>query len=242
MGIAVGLAINTKQNCIVLLPIGLITIALRDYEANIEDIWRRWVHILKKWVIYGAIIFFITLILNPFLWKFPTRAVRAAGEERVNLLGRQIHDYSPGSSGLFLKSLPAQTMTFIVHLFITKPMFAETANYSHQIDPSTEAYMSIPGHNFLRGILAGGCMIILMLFGFMTSLVRMRTMLPTRKQAISILILCTVGLGAAAATQMVLPWQRYIMALIPFVCLWVAYGIDGLFKSTKKSPLDYKGA
>lgn len=229
VGLAIAFAVNAKQTCVVLIPVGLIAISLP--ETHHEEPRRNlsWRQLILKWAQFGAVILLLTLALNPYLWKYPLQAAQAAWYERVDLLNRQLADYAQSSAGLFSGGLTNRAGVLIAHTFMTPPVIAETSNYTTQIEPSAAAYFKIPGHNLLRGMLAGSVMLTMSLAGIVINLLGLRKSVPDKRRAFVLLMFTTLALGAAVFSQMVLPWQRYITALVPIACLWIALFLDLTF-------------
>jgi hypothetical protein len=101
--------------------------------------------------------------------------------------------------------------------------FAETSNYQGQTAASEEAYLAFPGHNLLRGLGWGSALFAITLFGMLLAIVRLRHAPHPQRRALALLLLASLCMAGGLLALAPLPWQRYVVPLAPFACLWVAY-------------------
>jgi hypothetical protein len=113
-------------------------------------------------------------------------------------------------------------------VFILPPQFAELGNYLSETAQAEAAYLLIPGHNWLRGLAAGGVVLALTLFGLVVSLVHVHRLPASKKRGIWLLFCATACQAAFLIAVVPLPFQRYSLPLVPFVCLWAALGVESL--------------
>ena len=170
-----------------------------------------------------AVFTLVVLVLNPVFWREPFQSAHAAWEERLDLIDRMKADHQYDAEESFVADFSRSLAGTIAHLFMTPPSFAETENYSSQIKNLEEAYLSIPGHQLLRGFGLGGLMFAAALAGMTLAVVEIRKAESIRRRAILILLVVTFAMGAGIVILAQLPWQRYVLPLVPLVCLWQAY-------------------
>ncbi len=113
----------------------------------------------------------------------------------------------------------------LADLYLMPPIFAETSNYLEETKAAEIAYLQVFGHNALRGLFAGSIFLVMSVFGIVTSFRRTSKELSGNREAILICQWSTACLGAVIFILLGLPWQRYLIPLVPLACLWSAYGI-----------------
>ncbi len=229
-GLAAAVASNAKQTGIFLLPVGLIAVVLplaEDFQRSHAEKIRR---TLWRAAQYGMVFFVITVALNPILWAHPFQAAQAAWAERQELSLRQLADFNRLSPETVLNSPARRFGTMLAHLFLVPPIFAETSNYLDDIRASETDYLAIGGHDLLRGMAVGGLLLIFTMFGLTLGIIRLFQTGFLRKSVLLIVILSTISLIIGIYTVVGFPWQRYLLPLVPFSCLWAAYGISAPFE------------
>jgi 4-amino-4-deoxy-L-arabinose transferase-like glycosyltransferase len=231
-GLAAALAFSAKQTAVVLVPVGLLAVSLPAPGTSESPTHASTKQLARRLGQFLAIFAIITLAFNPFLWSHPIQAVQAAWTERQDLLNRQVADFNRLLPKSALDTPAIRLAALIANLYIVPPAFAETGNYLQQTGPSEIAYLAIPGHNLLRGFLGGGILFGLTLGGVIVAGLRLRSVNKDQRRAISIVLLTTFALGCGIFWLIPLPWQRYVMPLVPFVCLWSAF-IPGVFLGRK---------
>ncbi len=231
-GLGTALALAAKHSALPLLPVGLIA-AVWAREPGRGP--RR---TASAAVLFAAVFLLVTFALNPLLWSEPIAAVGAIVEARTSLVQDQIQ--AQGIAENLVIPLPLQgsdrLAVFLAHLFLAPPQFEEIGNYHAQLRPSVETYLSIPGHELLRGWLIGGLILGVTVAGLALGLAKLRTATREQSRSLSLLLLAT---GLQALTLFVgipLPYQRYYVPLVPLVCLWLAFAIIQLSQEIKKLP------
>jgi hypothetical protein len=165
----------------------------------------------------------VLLLLHPFLWGQPVKAIRAAVGERQALASAQTTDRPEQA----LNTTSRRLVSLISMVYLTPPLFAEAGNYTEETRTAEQAYLGNPLHALFRSIPAGGALLVLSLFGFISAVLRARKDRQARRGLV--LLLSATLLQALALFLLVpLPWQRYYLPLVPYACLWTAFGLDQL--------------
>ena len=116
----------------------------------------------------------------------------------------------------------------MLNLFISPPEYGLIENLAPTHD-DLSAYLSIPGHNLFRGIIWGGIFFTITIFGMYSALRDVfSTQFPTKRDLI-LLLLTTFCLIFGLGTALQIYWIRYSIPLIPFMSLWMAYGLTALW-------------
>jgi hypothetical protein len=70
-------------------------------------------------------------------------------------------------------------------------------------------------------------MLLLCLFGLVLGMVQVfRRGAFRRNRVLVLLLFTTLTLFLSVSLSLPLPFQRYYLILVPFSCLWIAYGLD----------------
>ncbi len=224
-GLGMALAFNAKQSTLALLPIGLIAVAWLPYRKNSLNIG----NILRSCTVFLAVFGILTFALNPYLWRDPLRATQAAWSARQDLLQRQVADTARLAPSQVLDSAGKRAAVLAANLYITPPSFYEAGNYREQTAASEERYLQVFGHNLMRGTVGGGILLLLSVFGLVIAGIQARSHPPERRRSIVLIFLAMVSQFCFLLFTVPLPWQRYIMPLAPFTCLWSAYALSRPF-------------
>lgn len=216
--IPVALAINAKLSAAPLAGVGGLVILLTAFQNK----WG-WKKLLCQSVLYGITIFVLTFLLNPFLWATPAAAARSAWHNRLLLTERQVATVADVSPEMVLDSFPKRIGNLVAHLFYTPPAIADVANYVEQTRNTGEHYLNNPLHSLGRGPAVGSLLLILTATGFILALLDL-----WRTKSTALLILFLAGLSQISAIFLLvpLPFQRYVLPVVPFACLWASYSIS----------------
>ena len=98
-------------------------------------------------------------------------------------------------------------------------------NYIDNTTSSEELYFSNPLNNLYRGLIGGGISMGLTLLGITFAGTQIPGLSP-QKRKVLILFLLATGIQICGLIIFVpLPWQRYVIPQVPFVCIWAGYGL-----------------
>jgi 4-amino-4-deoxy-L-arabinose transferase-like glycosyltransferase len=220
-GLGAALALNAKQSALPLLPVGLLAVVwLVDTSPALR--WRRRLYNAMQYLLVLTI---LTAALNPWLWRQPVVALRAALAERNRLLALQVADMREIAPQQVLDTAGERLMAVTAHLFLTSPSFAEVGNYRSATASAEAAYLSNPLHSLLRGTVGGVVLLVLFLLGLSLALANLRRVSPSQRRVLVLVLLAGALQLAAIVAAVPLAWQRYVIPLLPFVCLWAAYAL-----------------
>lgn len=224
-GLMVGLAFCAKHSALVLLPIGLVAVCWIPSQ-NAKSITRLGGNLIK----YLAGFFLLVLLLNPFLWRHPLQAVQESLEQRKILLEKQVADVSQQASSQVLESTSQRTAVLVAQLFIIPPSFSEVGNYRAQTGGQEIEYLAYSGHSLWREPVAGGILLGITLLGILAVMrIAIHEETETRRKMM-VYQLAFLIMVIAQITVVPLPWQRYSLPLIPFICLYSGIGFAWLIK------------
>jgi len=224
-GFAAALAFNSKHSAIALAPIGILAVCVGSKHSE-----NRYYTIMKNITTYIVTFLFVTAILNPILWSNPLQATKNILQSRQDLIARQVEDINNIARNHVLETPSQRIAAMLAQLFYTPPSFAEIGNYRDNTIESEKAYLSIPGHNISRGLIFGSICLVFFLFGTIIAGLRIFQSKSQNKRLLILLLLATFTQGLALLLLLPLPWQRYYVPLIPFVTIWIAYGLDAISK------------
>jgi hypothetical protein len=227
-GLGMALAFNAKYSAIALFPVGFLSIYWSMKFASHRILGIIWVGLQ-----YLLVFLIITLALNPFLWYHPIQALQASWVNRQELLSNQLADTLRLAPEQALLTPSKRTAAMIFNLYVASPAFSEADNYREQTISSERNYLSIPGHGLMRDLVGGGIMLALTLFGFTSALLHFRSYTQNQKRAIGIIIFSTIAQASALLLFIPLPWQRYVIPLVPIICIWEALSISTLLELSR---------
>jgi len=223
LAIPAALAFNAKQSNAPLALICLLAIFFPITSAT-PSLKKRFLHAAFFILIFIA----ITLSLNPFLWSDPWNATLAALQIRKDLVQRQAAVLSIGNPNLVWETLPERLFGLLVHLFLSPPAIGDVANYLEQTRASEILYFSNPFTWMTRGLIAGTIIAVLTLYGFIIVISQTRYSNFSANRYISTLWVGTLIQIIVQVYLIPLPFQRYVMPVIPYACIWLAYGLKSL--------------
>lgn len=222
LAIPAALAFNAKQSAapLAVLCFGIPLIAPTETHRPLH---KR----LLQGVAYGVLFALVTFALNPVLWSHPLRAAIAAWQERTALVAEQTAAIRAVNPDLVWESYPQRAFGMIAHLYFTKPAIADVKNYVTETQAAEEAYFQNPFHALFRDLWGGTIGLFLSLFGLILTLLRAHSQPSSQRRYAILLILATVLQVVGQLIFIPIPFQRYVVPLIPFQCLWAAQGVEG---------------
>lgn len=232
-GLCAAVAFNAKQTALGLVPLGLIMTSFPAWSLP-ERKEPRGIQIAAAWFQFLLVFAAVTILLNPFLWKVPLQAAQESWTVRRQLTSRQVADFNHLPPDQNPNPAVNRLAALVANLFIAPPAFAETANYLGQTRLSEQAYLANPAHRLLRGMAAGGVWLGLCLAGMLIGALRLRRIAGIQRKAVLTALLATLFLGATIFFLIPLPWQRYVIPLVPFTCLWPAFAIGAFGEALVK--------
>jgi hypothetical protein len=114
----------------------------------------------------------------------------------------------------------------LANLYIIPPQFYEVGNYRTQTEPQEREYLAKFGHQFGRGIIGGGLLFLLTLAGILFGFRPVNNPDKTFRRNFLLLFLAMVFQTVALVIWVPLPWQRYVIALVTYDCIWPAFAIQ----------------
>lgn len=229
IGLAIALAFNAKQFAIALIPVGLLAVSWLP-----DKIPQKSYRIAFNISLYLTTFFFITILLNPFLWRHPISAARAAIEERHDFLASQIDDINNLAPGQLLDTPIERTAILLAQLFLTPPMFSEVGNYQSETSQAEILYLVSPGHMLGRNPIGGGLLLGLTLIGIFAAVRGYISGTNQNRRILLLFMLASLAQIGAIILLIPLPWQRYYIPVFPFYSLFVGLGAVWVIKISRR--------
>jgi 4-amino-4-deoxy-L-arabinose transferase-like glycosyltransferase len=227
-GLGLGLAFNAKHSALALLPVAVFALVWIPGSKT-----RHLEKAVLNMVQFSLAFVIIIFTLNPVLWRYPVRAVRSAIDARTLLAEQQAMDSLRIETDKESVSTFQQVSVLLINLAISPPEYGLVENLSPTLD-EVEAYIAIPGHNLFRGIVGGGIILVLLFFGLAVAIRSSFRVHTPHKRDLIILLLATLSMVGGLLVAVQIYWIRYTIPAIPFVCIWIAYGLASIFE--KQSP------
>lgn len=225
LALPAALAFNAKQSVAPLAVLCWAVVLFTPGEKRLSLKKRLW-----QGLLFGLQFVFVTLMLNPVLWSNPWRAALAAWQERTALVNQQVTAIRSVSPELVWESYPQRMFGILAHLFFTQPATADLMNYVADTQAADQAYFAQPLHSLFRNLWGGIVWIFLSLFGFILAPVRARRLAPMQRRRVWLMVAATFVQAVGLVGIIPIPFQRYVLPLIPFQCLWAAKGVEGLMQ------------
>ena len=216
-GVGTAVAFCAKLSAGVLLPVGAV--------AVVWSVSRRRSSVSRGLAQYLLAFALLTSVLNPILWAHPVSAVRLMWQARNELVARQSATIEVLNPGATLDSPLARVVYLTAGVFVSPPQFAEAPNYRAQTATAEAVYMAFPGDNLMRGFVGGGLMLVLTLAGIVLAGLETFRQVAEPRRTSGLLLTATLLQAAALAWAIPLPFQRYLVPLVPYVSLWSAYAV-----------------
>jgi 4-amino-4-deoxy-L-arabinose transferase-like glycosyltransferase len=228
IGLGLATAINAKHSALGMVPVCLI--ALIWLPLKVE---RRFRKIIINLLQFGTVLIVITIALNPVYWQNPLQAGLASVNTRSQLTQQQIQDTRAIAPEKYLASASQRSFVLFANIFVGPAEHSLVGN----LEPTMEnvaRYIANPGHNLMRGLGWGALGLGLTLLGFYMAMRNIFAQDEFKRRFITLFILAGVIQIGATIAVVPLPWARFSVPVIPFVCLFMAYGIAQL--SPKRTP------
>jgi 4-amino-4-deoxy-L-arabinose transferase-like glycosyltransferase len=222
IGIGMALAFNTKQSTLALLPVAIFVLAWLPKDTS-----HRFKRVVFNLIQFSLVFILITLVLNPVFWSHTLDATHSAITARRELATQQIEDTQAIAPEKVMKSPARRVFVLFLNLFISPAEYGLVENL-HPTLEDLEAYINIPGHNMFRGIIFGGIFFVLALFGLYMAVRKALTGGITRQRDLTLVLLSTLSMAGGFLVAIQIYWIRYTVPLVPFVAIWIAYGIASL--------------
>ena len=226
-GLGLAIAFNAKQSTLALLPAAMVAL-----------IWLPGVKkphfstILKNLLIFFFVFTLVTAVLNPIYWRHPYKAIQSAIKARATLMEVQISGTQEIAPEKIMDAFPQRVFVLLLNLYISPPEYGLIENLSPTKD-DVSAYIAFPGHNLFRGIFWGAILFVLTLFGLYMATRNSLRKVDHRSRILILLLLATFLQTVGLLAVLQLYWIRYTIPLIPFVCLWIAYGLTTFYEFGK---------
>jgi 4-amino-4-deoxy-L-arabinose transferase-like glycosyltransferase len=221
--IGIAIAFNSKQSAIALFPAGLL--AAVWIPINCTRPFRK---ITSRVGIFLAIFLSIYIVLNPLAWRNPLAAAWATLQARQNFVTGQVATFQSLAPGQVLNSPGYRAAAMLANLFIQPPAIEDSDNYIKNLEPGRSDYLANPFNTLLRGLDWGGLSLLVFMVGLVFAIIDLRRLNKGSRRVLIILLCATLFQTVTLLITVPIPWQRYWMPLIPFICLWIVYALHTL--------------
>jgi hypothetical protein len=127
----------------------------------------------------------------------------------------------------------------LAQLYFTTPAIADVANYISQTRSAEVLYLSNQLNHIFRDLLGGAILLFLTLSGLAYSILHIAKSKGLSRE-LSLLTLAGLGQFLALGLVVSLPFQRYCLPMVPYLCIWSGMALDQiveLVRKTKNHPL-----
>jgi len=236
VGLAAAAAYNAKQSTAALIPLGLLAVCWGSQNGmNLKER-------LKNALLFLAPVLILTLALNPVMWTSPLETFPASWRMRLIFTEKQIQTVSNDVPAHVLDTLPKKVLSLVNNLYLSPPAVADVGNYAAQLEEPTRDYLSKTYTTWGRALVPGGLLLTLTLLGGYVVLRHFSSTNPRSARELALITLSTLAQGAAVLIFVPLPWQRYVMPLLPMVAFWATASLQPLFESLGLISVPYQNS
>jgi len=226
LGIVTGLAFNAKQSTIIWL---ILMFAFIISGSNFFKV--SFVRKLRNLSLCAISFFIITLLLNPYMWKHPFLASNEAFARRSILVEKQLEDLIRVSPDSALDTPMERISSIVGNLYFTPPAVTDTANYLKDLSAEINQYTGNPGNSLFRNMLGSALLLTFTLLGIYTIF---RFPSPYHHREEILLLIAGILQFLFLILNVPLPYQRYVMPLMPMAIVFFAIGISKFLELTYK--------
>ena len=219
IAVPAALMVCAKQSTLPLVIIGAFALFLYAKKPI------QWRSIFVNGLTYALIFLAVFLLLNPVFWLDPSKALQSAVQTRQELVSRQTNEFGQALPEAILNTPWKAAISMTANLFFTPPAIADVGNYLAETNLSTQRYFSNPIHSLFRDLYLGGLMLVLTAFGFLISIKNALARKINHWQAWILLATAGTAQFLALIFTVALPFQRYVIPLVPFTCLWISFSL-----------------
>jgi 4-amino-4-deoxy-L-arabinose transferase-like glycosyltransferase len=229
-GAAAGIAFAAKTSAAIWVPLGWIGAAWPE-SVSAKGAPR----LAGRLAAFTAAAALTVLALYPVLWREPFGAVTAMVRARQSLVQSQVETFGQAMPWAVLSTPGDRLVSLLAQVYIAPPQFAEASNYAANTAASEAAYLRLPGTDLMRGFAGGAIVFVATVLGMVFALrYGWRRGRGTRRR-IALTLLATLAQGVALLVAVPLSFQRYVIPMVPLVCLWAGYGIAHLIDAAKQN-------
>mgnify|MGYP006280222455 CR=1 FL=1 len=229
IGLGLAAAVNAKQSAVALLPVGIIAVCWpHNGGLNTKSVIRRAAELA---VVFTA----VTLILNPFFWSHPFQAARVSLDLRSSFTSAQKADFLDTETDSI--NIGQRSLAAAVNLYLRQPSTEEVGNYLAAVEKQKQDYFSHPLHSWGRGLILGSLLLTLSAVGFLVLSLALRRSESAAFKGRLLLLLAFLLQLAVLILLFPLPWQRYMMPLLPFTSVLTSLGLPPLLSKIPGFPL-----
>lgn len=229
IGIAAAIAFSSKYSSLGLLPVCAFALIWDGKQLK-----NRISSALSRVALLTGTFLLTTFLLHPAYWYSPIKTFEMAVRLRQNLLARQVNEIGKQSSEQILTSKTDRLSILMANLYLTPPVVYEIGNYRKELASDTESYLASPLHRAFRSFVGAGFLLFLSISGFSWSVFQATKSKEDKKRFCALLILGCLFEASVLILFVPLPWQRYVIPLVPFTAIFSGIGISRILKTSRQ--------
>lgn len=227
------LAINSKQSSFALLIPAITALIWQPVRRSL----RRWG---LQFILFGALAVLAAFVLNPVLWGNPVKAIMQAWQARQDFTDIQVSTLRNAGYGTVTQIFPERLSGALVQTFIAQPAVYDVSNYAEITRSAEWNYFANPLNNLLRGRRGGLPMMGLTLMGFVLGCFHLARNLARDRRALALLLIASLAQSIVLIALFEIVFQRYYLLLVPYICLWSGYAVQGTLDIAKQAARHFK--
>jgi len=222
VAIPIAIAFNAKYLAAPMLLVALGAI-IWSPPLRVESIKYKIFSLAALLCIFGL----LTFAFNQVLWSNPFHALQEAVSARSQLMSAQVDLIGRLNPSQAPESIGGRMLALIVQSFIAPPAIADVGNYVENTAIAETNYNSKALHSLFRGFIGGGFFLIItvtgLVFWVVVNIIRGRKAGVQKRTSILFIAAFFIQTGIMLIT-IPLTFQRYYLALVPFITMFAAFG------------------
>lgn len=227
--IAAAFAVSAKYSAVGIIPACVVALFWDDKPSSPKT-HASWVRVLT----FMGFFLGVTLLLHPAFWFSPYKALGWAVHLRQDLISRQVFEIGKQSPDQILNTNINRLAILIANLYLTPPMISELGNYQEDLSNITAAYLANPLHQAFRNMIGAGFLLFLTIIGLLWSGAQVLRDSGDNKRRCALLIAGFLFETLILILFVSLPWQRYVIPLVPFTAVFSGIGVSSIIKTSPR--------
>lgn len=229
LGLLAALVVSAKQSTIIWLIV-ILALLLVGSQFRMDNFKQK----LRNLSLCAVAFIVVVFLLNPFMWKHPIQSSKKALDLRQALVQQQTADIYRVSPGAALFSPIQRISSLIGNLYFTPPAVVDTANYVSDLEININMYSNNPANRMFRDMTGGSIILLFTLLGVYTIF---RSPSPAHHREEILLLIAGCLQFLVLAIIVTLPFQRYVIPLVPTAIIFFAVGTSKFIELVYKEIL-----
>ncbi len=219
-GLVSASSFNAKQILLLLFPVGIIAVYCSKNGEN-KPMTR-----IHKIISYAGVFFIVTWLFNPYYWTHPIDSFQHSLKTIQELQSSQLNDFYRAKNKNILQTTPYRVLAITGNLYFSPLGYSDVGNYDQNIAGQIQRYEDFSLNTLGRNQVIASLLITISSGGFIYGFFQLSRKKNRVKKKIFTLLLTSILLFLGVLFLQPVPWQRYVITLIPLTTIWTAVGLQ----------------